>query len=37
MRRHHVRHYRHHKHPGMMKKHHVSKIITKHGLIIKRG
>jgi hypothetical protein len=37
MKRHHGRHHRHHKHMGALKKHHISKITTKHENRIKRG
>jgi hypothetical protein len=38
MKRHRVRHHRHHKHMGALKKHHISKITTKHeDRIVKRG
>jgi ribosomal protein L23 len=33
-----IRHHRHHKHMGALKKHHISKVTTKHGdRIVKRG
>jgi len=38
MKRHRVRHHRHHKHMGALKKHHISKITIKHDdRIVKRG
>jgi hypothetical protein len=34
----HHRHHRHHKHMGALKKHHISKITTRHGdMIVRRG